>query len=101
MMKSNWLMMTGETGELGQELQALYRDSEKKTAFDAKTFQFVYIAYLASAGIIQGVRKHVKNAKEAGATREEIQSIFTAGFAVGGARLAEAYAAAMASYDEA
>ena len=100
-MKSNWLTMTGETGEPGQALKALYREAEQKTAFDPKTFQFVYIAYLASAGIIQGVRKHVKNAKEAGATREEIQSIFTAGFAVGGARLSDAYAAAMESYDEA
>ena len=99
-MKSNWLIMTRDTGDLGQGLQALYRDAEQKTAFDAKTFQFVYIAYLASAGIIQGVRKHVKNAKEAGATREEIQSIFTAGFAVGGARLSDSYAAAMESYDE-
>lgn len=99
-MKSNWLAMTGDTGELGQALKALYRDSEQKTAFDVKTFQLVYIAHLASAGILQGVRKHVKNAKAAGATREEIQSIFTTGFAVSGARLADAYVAAMESYDE-
>lgn len=85
-LKSDWLTMIKDTGEMGQQLLEFYENTEKKTAFDEKTFQLVYITHLATAGIIPGVRKHTKLAKDAGASREEIQSIFTAGFPVGAAR---------------
>ena len=98
--ESDWLYMIGDTGELGQELLDFYTKTEKQTAFDEKTHQLVYLAYLASAGIIKGVFKHTKMAKAAGATREEIQSVFTCGWAVGAARLSECYRVAMNSYDE-
>ena len=98
--ESDWLYMIKDTGELGQELFNFYHKTEKQTALDAKTHQLVYIAYLASAGIVKGVAKHTKQAKSAGATREEIQSVFTCGWAVGAARLSECYHAAMTAYDE-
>ena len=100
MNESDWLFMIQDTGELGQELASFYQKTESQTALDAKTHQLVYLAYLASAGIVKGIRKHTKQAKAAGATRAEIQSVFTCGWAVGAARLAESYKAAMAAYDE-
>ena len=98
--ESDWLFMIKDTGELGQELMHFYEKTEKQTALDAKTHQLVYLAYLASAGITKGVTKHTRQAKSAGATREEIQSVFTCGWAVGAARLSECYRAAMLAYDE-
>ena len=92
--------MIEDTGELGQELLGFYQKTERQTALDEKTHQLVYLAYLASAGITKGVTKHTKQAKAAGATREEIQSVFTCGWAVGAARLSESYRVAMAAYDE-
>ena len=98
--ESDWLYMINDTGELGQELRSFYDKTEKQTALDAKTHQLVYLAYLASAGITKGITKHTKQAKSAGATRQEIQSVFTCGWAVGAARLSECYRVAMAAYDE-
>jgi len=100
MNESDWLFMIQDTGELGQELAAFYQKTETQTALDEKTHQLVYIAYLASAGIVKGITKHTKQAKKAGATRAEIQSVFTCGWAVGAARLSECYRAAMKAYDE-
>ena len=97
--KSNWLTMIKDTGEMGKKLLEFYESAEKKTALDEKTFQLVYITHLATAGILPGVRKHTQLAKAAGASREEIQSVFTAGFPVGAARLSEAYVVAMEAYD--
>jgi len=97
---SDWLYMINDTGELGEELHNFYQKTEEQTALDEKTFQFVYLAYLASAGITKGIAKHTRMAKNAGATRLEIQSVFTCGWAVGAARLSECYRAAMTAYDE-
>ena len=99
--ESDWLFMIEDTGELGKELRDFYQKTEEHTALDAKTHQLVYLAYLASAGITKGVTKHTKQAKSAGATRQEIQSVFTCGWAVGAARLSECYRIAMLAYDEA
>ena len=98
--ESDWLYMIGDTGELGKELLNFYQSTEKNTALDEKTHQFLYLAYLASAGITKGITKHTKQAKKAGATRQEIQSVFTCGWAIGAARLSEAYHIAMSAYDE-
>lgn len=97
---SDWLYMIRDTGELGRELSEFYAKTEHQTALDEKTHQLVYLAYLASAGITKGVVKHTKQAKSAGATRAEIQSVFTCGWAVRAACLAECYRAAMEAYDE-
>lgn len=98
--KSDWLYMIKDTGDLGKGLLNFYEMTEKQTALDAKTHQLIYLAYLASAGITSGTKKHTKLAKAAGATREEIQSVYTCGWAVGAARLSECYRVAMDSYDE-
>ena len=98
--ESDWLFMIGDTGEMGQELRNFYDKTEQQTALDKKTHQLVYLAYLASAGIAKGVARHTKTAKNAGATRQEVQSVFTCGWSVGAARLSECYRVAMQAYDE-
>ncbi|MCL1803447.1 MAG: carboxymuconolactone decarboxylase family protein [Eubacteriaceae bacterium] len=97
---SDWLYMIEDTGELGEDLREFYQKTESKSALDKKTHQLVYIAYLAASGITKGVAKHTKEAKSHGATREEIQSVFTCGWAVRAACLSECYRIAMQAYDE-
>ena len=96
---SDWLYMIQDTGELGKDLREFYDKTETKTALDEKTHQLVYLAYLAAAGIEKGVTRHTNMAKQAGATREEIQSVFTCGWAVHAAGLAACYRIAMEAYD--
>ena len=96
---SDYAYMNQDSGAVGDIYKSLYRDVAKTTVLDAKTFQFVYIAYLASSGVLEGLNKHVREAKELGATREEIQAVIQAGLSVGGATLATPYRVAMESYD--
>ena len=100
MAQSDWLFMIEDTGELGQGLRDFYQKTVEQSALDAKTHQLVYLAYLSAASITKGVAKHTKEAKHAGATRPEIQSVFTCGWAVGAARLSECYRIALEAFDE-
>ena len=97
--KSKYLYMIKDGGEIGAAYFDLFKLTAEKTALDPKTFQFVYLAYLAADGIVEGVQRHVMEAKEAGATREEIQSVILTGLPVSGAKLQDVYTAAMETYD--
>ena len=99
MAKSYYRTMVDDT-EMGKLFHEVYAQGEKTSVLGPKVYQLVFIAFLASHGIVQGVRKHTKDAKKHGATKEEIQAVFQAGLTVGGAALAECYAVAMESYDE-
>lgn len=96
--KSSYPYMV-EDSEIGRQFGDLYKGIEATSVLDGKTFQFVYIAYLAARGILSGVRKHVTEAKTLGATRAEIQAVLLAGLPVGGATLADAYKVAMECFD--
>jgi alkylhydroperoxidase/carboxymuconolactone decarboxylase family protein YurZ len=99
MAKSNYVTMVHDT-EAGKLFHEVYAHSEKTSVLGPKVYQLVFIAYLASHGIVSGVRKHTKEAKKHGARKEEIQAVFQAGLTIGGASLADSYVAAMESYDE-
>lgn len=47
---------------------------EKNSALDPKTREIAYIAVLAAVGLISGIPFHVQQAKQLGATRNEIKS---------------------------
>jgi alkylhydroperoxidase/carboxymuconolactone decarboxylase family protein YurZ len=94
------MYMVKDGGEVGKAYLDSYFAAEQKTALDAKTFQLVYLAYLAADGVVEGIRKHAGDAKKLGVTREEMQSTILAGLPVCGAKLQDAYAAAMAVFDE-
>ena len=91
--------MVQDGGEVGKAYFDFYNISAGKSALDPKTYQLVYLAYLAADGVIEGVRRHTMEAKEAGATREEIKSTILAGLPVSGAKLQDAYVAAMETFD--
>jgi len=97
--KSKYMYMVKDGGEAGAAYFDLFNLIAEKTALDPKTFQLVYLAYLAADGVTEGVRQHVMEAKEAGATREEIQSVILTGLPVSGAKLQDSYVAALETYD--
>jgi alkylhydroperoxidase/carboxymuconolactone decarboxylase family protein YurZ len=98
-MKSKFMYMVKDGGDVGADYFKFFKLTEEKTALDPKTYQLVYLAYLAAEGVVEGIRRHVMEANEVGATREEIQSVILAGLPVSGAKLQDAYAAAMETYD--
>lgn len=69
-------------------------------ALDKKTEALSYLAVMASAGLETGIPFHVKLAKTAGASREEIISSILVGLPAVGNVVIQALPPALAAYDE-
>ncbi len=70
-------------------------------ALDEKTSHLVYIGILAAQRLVSGVPFHVKLARRAGASREEVISAVLLGLPAAGNGVTQALPAALAAYDEA
>jgi alkylhydroperoxidase/carboxymuconolactone decarboxylase family protein YurZ len=70
-------------------------------ALDEKTSHLVYIGILAAQRLVSGVPFHVKLARAAGASREEVISAILLGLPAAGNGVTQALPAALAAYDEA
>jgi alkylhydroperoxidase/carboxymuconolactone decarboxylase family protein YurZ len=69
------------------------------SALDSKTRALAYLAVLAALRIESGVPYHVKAAKDAGASREEVISAILLGLPAAGNVVVQALPAAVATYD--
>lgn len=83
----------GAWGVLVQELA-------KASALDPKTGQLAYLSVLAALQIKSGIPFHVKGAKQAGATREEVISAILVGLPAAGHRVTQVLPAAIAAFDQ-
>ena len=83
----------GAWGVMVQELA-------KASALDPKTGQLAYLSVLAALQIKSGIPFHVKGAKQAGATREEVISAILVGLPAAGHRVTQVLPAAIAAYDQ-
>jgi AhpD family alkylhydroperoxidase len=72
----------------------------KASALDPKTASLAYLAVLAALGLGSGIPFHVKEAKKAGATREEIISALLIGLPAAGHRATQVLPAALNAFDE-
>lgn len=97
--KSKFMYMIQDGGVVGKATMDFYNATAVNTALDEKTYQLIYLAYLAADGVLEGIQRHVMEAKEAGATREEVASTILAGLPVSGVKLQDAYVTAMETYD--
>lgn len=70
------------------------------SALDKKTESLVYIGILAAARLTSGLPFHVAEAKQHGATRDEIISAVLAGLPAVGNAVIEALPAAITAYDQ-
>jgi len=69
------------------------------SALDEKTGALAYLAVLAVLRLESGVPFHVKQAKTAGATREEVISALLVGLTAAGNVVTQSLPAAVAAYD--
>ena len=71
----------------------------KASALDSKTRSLTYLAVLATLQLESGIPFHVKAAKQAEATREEVISAILVGLPAAGHRVTQVLPAAIAAYD--
>ena len=69
------------------------------SALDRRTSALAYLAVLAAMRLESGIPFHVKVAKQAGATREEVISAILVGLPAAGLCVTQALPAAIAAYD--
>ncbi|MHB8997252.1 MAG: carboxymuconolactone decarboxylase family protein [Armatimonadota bacterium] len=69
-------------------------------SLDKKTAELAYLAVLAALRMESGIPFHVKMAKGAGATREEIISAVLVGLPAAGLGVTQVLPAALAAYDD-
>jgi len=79
-----------------QAVQALAEAS----ALDPKTAELAYLAVLAALRMDSGVPFHVKMAKQAGASREEVLSAILVGLPAAGHGVTQVLPAAIAAFEE-
>ncbi len=69
------------------------------SALDAKTGQLAYLAVLAALGRTSGIPFHVRQAKESGATRDEVLSAILTGLPAAGHAVTQSLPPAVEAYD--
>ena len=72
---------------------------DKASALDKKTGELAYIAVLAAQRMESGIPFHVKSARQAGASREEVISAILVGLPAAGQVVIQVLPAALAAYD--
>jgi alkylhydroperoxidase/carboxymuconolactone decarboxylase family protein YurZ len=85
-------------GQAQAWMQAV-RGIAEASALDAKTQALAYLAVLAAMRLESGVPFHVVQAKQAGASREEVISALLVGLPAAGNVVTQALPAAIQAYD--
>lgn len=87
-----------ESNGAGQAFMGFIMKLAESGALDAKTHELAYIAVLAALQMTGGIPYHVKQAKELGASLEEVKSAVLVGMPLVGIRIAESFAVSIESY---
>ena len=89
--------------ENAPEHQAAWAETVQKLSaaneMDPKTSALAYLAVLAAVGLQSGIPFHVKGAKMAGASREEVISAVLIGLPAAGNRVIQAMPVAVTAFD--
>ncbi|MCP4140923.1 MAG: carboxymuconolactone decarboxylase family protein [Chloroflexi bacterium] len=88
-----------EAPEHAQAWGGLVQGLSKASGLDKKTQALAYLAVLAALQRESGIPFHVKSAKEAGASREEVISALLVGLPAAGHVVTQVLPAAVAAYD--
>ncbi len=97
---SAFQVFQSEALEHAQAWGGLVQNLSAASALDKKTGELAYLAVLAALRIGNGIPFHVKSAKQAGATRQEVISAILIGLPAAGSVVTEVLPVAVASYDE-
>lgn len=99
-MKDSYRTFIEETAETGKAYTKMIESIAKTSALDKKTHELAYIAVLSSCDMTEGLYHHVLEAKELGASRDEVKSAVLLGLPVVGSPIIEALAVALQEYDK-
>ncbi len=75
-------------------------DLGQANSLDSKTAALVFIGIMAAKNIFSGIPFHVKSAKEAGASREEVISAILMGLPLAGSKVTRALPVALKAFDQ-
>ena len=89
-----------EAPEHAQAWGAMVQGLNQATALDPKTAALAYLAVLASQKQQSGIPFHVREAKRAGASREEVVSAILIGLPAAGHRVTHCLPQAVEAYDK-
>jgi len=89
-----------EAHDQAQAWGTMVQNLGQVSALDAKTSALAYLAVLAALQLESGIPFHVKAAKLAGATREEVISAILVGLPAAGHRVTQVLPIAVATYDD-
>jgi alkylhydroperoxidase/carboxymuconolactone decarboxylase family protein YurZ len=78
---------------------AMVQSLAQASALDGKTGALAYLAVLAALGRESGIPFHVREAKQAGASREEVISAILVGLPAAGHAVTQALPAAIEAFD--
>ena len=98
-MSSAFQLFLSEAAGHAQAWMAAVQGLDRASALDKKTEELAYLAVLAATRLESGIPLHVKMAKQAGATREEVISAVLVGLPAVGQTVIQALPAALAAYD--
>ena len=90
--------MQGDSGH-AQAWMVMVQSLDSASALDKKTEELACLAVLAALRLESGVPLHVRLAKQAGATREEVISAILVGLPAAGQSVTQVLPAAIAIYD--
>jgi alkylhydroperoxidase/carboxymuconolactone decarboxylase family protein YurZ len=90
---------TSEAPQHAQAWGSMVQGLAGSSALDRRTSALAYLAVLAAMRLESGIPFHVKVAKQAGATREEVISAILVGLPAAGLCVTQALPAAIAAYD--
>lgn len=88
-----------EAGGHAQAWMAVVQGLDQASALDRKTGELAYLAVLAAMRMESGIPFHVRSAKQAGASREEVISAILVGLPAAGQVVIQGLPAALAAYD--
>lgn len=83
---------------VGQAFMGAIMKLSEVSALDKKSHELAYIAVLTAMEMENGIAFHVKQAKEWGATLEEVKSAALVGMPLVGLRVTQGFAKAIESY---
>jgi alkylhydroperoxidase/carboxymuconolactone decarboxylase family protein YurZ len=89
----------GEASGHAQAWMGAVRGLDDASARDKKTEELAYLAVLAALRLENGVPLHVRSAKQAGASREEVISAILVGLPAAGQSSIQVLPGAIAAYD--
>jgi len=88
-----------DSNGVGQAFMGTVMKISEVSALDPKTHELAYLSVLAALQMESGLLFHVNQAKELGASIEEVKSAILVGMPLVGLRIASPFAIAISSYN--